>query len=345
MSSPRFIPLPGAGRMTLALLALVPAALAYPWRSARDYWVLGIAVVVVLVLFAGWGGLFFTTILRRRLSLMRGNRSGPSAGPGVTTALLRLGPPLGDSDVLPLPLIASYLARYGIRADSVRITTRDSASDTSRRQTWVGLTISAADNLAALQARSSRIPLEDTAQVAARRLVDHLRETGWEANIVAAEEVPRLLTPNARESWNGVQRGTSDYIAAYQVSVDDGLSDTLDAIGDHAARETFVVLEIAAASGSGGPQSRHTVAVACAFLTQTPPDGASPLAGLTPQRGNQRPALSTLDLLSGRRIGGHTDEPAGLLAQLRWPTPEAGAHRALLYPENSDATVEAPIRA
>ncbi len=69
MSRP--IPWPGSGRITLALLAVVPAVMAYPWRSPRDQWVLGIAVAVVILLFGWWGGLHFTTILRRRLAMMR----------------------------------------------------------------------------------------------------------------------------------------------------------------------------------------------------------------------------------------------------------------------------------
>ncbi len=67
----RTVPWPGSGRLTLALLAVVPAVMAYPWRSPRDQWVLGIAVAVVILLFGWWGGLHFTTILRRRLAMMR----------------------------------------------------------------------------------------------------------------------------------------------------------------------------------------------------------------------------------------------------------------------------------
>jgi type VII secretion protein EccE len=324
VSQLRSIPIPGSGRITLAALVVVPAVLAYPWHSNRDYWLLGIAAVVVIVLFGWWGGLHFTTIVGRRLAMM-GRRGEPvaHAEPDTkTTVLLRVGPPTGDVDVLPLPLISRYLDCYGIRADKIRITSRDNAADASRRETWIGLTVSATDNLTALQARSSRIPLHETAEVAARRLADHLREIGWDVSTVGADDVPRLVTPNVRETWGALQRGESDYVAAYQVNVDEALQQTLEAIRSHPTRETCTALEIA------GDGIRNTVAAACAFLTETPPAGGAPLAGLTPERGNQRPALMALDLLSTQRIDGHTDAPADLLTRLHWPTPAAGAHRA-----------------
>ncbi|OBG62785.1 type VII secretion protein EccE [Mycobacterium sp. E3339] len=313
MSLQRWIPTPGAGRITLALLAVVPAVMAYPWRSPRDYWLLGIAAAAVVVLFGCWRGSYFTTLLRRRVAMMgRGEATAPESAT-ATTALLRVGGPDGPADVLPLPLIARYLDRYGIRADKIRITSRDNASDASRRETWIGLTISATDNLAALRARSARIPLHETAQVAARRLADHLRELGWDVNGVAADDVPRLLTSNPRERWSGVQRGASDYLAAYQIRVDGELAETLEAIRTHPARETCTALEFA------GDGTNITVAAACAFLTDTAPERTAPLPGLTPQHGNHRPALSALDLLSTRRLDGHTAAPAGLLAELDWP--------------------------
>jgi type VII secretion protein EccE len=323
------IPLPGAARITLAALAIVPAALAYPWHTTRDYYLIGIAVVAVVVLFGWWRGLHFTTILGRRLAIMsrRSNQAEEPDAQSVvaasTTALVRIGPSSADGAVLPLELIAGYLDRYGIHADTVRITSRDNASDASRRETWIGITVSAADNLPALQARSSRIPLYETAEVAARRLADHLREIGWEANTVAADDVPRWLTANARESWRAVQRGTSDFVAAYQLSVDENLPATLEAIRSHQARETCTALEIARSG------DQDTVAAACAFLTDAPPEGAPPVAGLIPQRGNQAPALAALDLLATQRLDGHTAAPAGLLASLDWPTPVTGAHRAV----------------
>jgi type VII secretion protein EccE len=319
----RTIPVPGSGRITLALLAVVPAVMAYPWRTPREQWVLGIAVAVVILLFGWWGGLHFTTILRRRLAMMgRSDAELETGSAARTTALLRLGPPASDQEVLPLPLIAGYLNCYGIRADTIRITSRTTATDAC--QTWIALTVSAADNLAALQARSSRIPLRQTTQVAVRRLADHLREIGWEATVVEPDVVPRLLDSAGGESWRAVQAG-SGCLAAYRVSADDALPATLDAIVSQPARETWTALEIAGGSGVS-----HTVAVACALLTDEPPSAATPLAGLTPQRGNQQPALAALDLLSTQRLDGHTSVPDDLLTRLDWPTPPAGAHRAPL---------------
>lgn len=323
MSLQRWMPIPGPGRITLALLAVVPAVMAYPWRSPRDYWLLGIAAAVVIVLFGCWRGLYFTTLVRRRLAMMSRKNSFVPENPSATatTALLRVGA-ADSSDVLPLPLIAGYLDRYGIRADKIRITTRDNASDASRRDTWIGLTISATDNLAALQARSASVPLQETAHVTARRLADHLREIGWETTIVASDDVPRLVSSGTREGWRGVQRGASDYLAAYHINVHEGLQQTLDAIRALPARETCTALEIA------GDPEQITIAAACALQTDAPPETTAPLADLTAQRGNHWPALVALDLLSTQRLDGHTAAPAGLLAGLDWPPVAGGAHRA-----------------
>jgi type VII secretion protein EccE len=309
------------GRITLVVLAVVAAALGYPWQSARERWVLGIAIVVVITLLAWWRGLPVTTILRRRLAIGRPNRGASRAHESATdvrtTALLRVTPPEADPDVLPLPLIASYADRYGLRADAIRITSRDSTADTGERQreTWIGLTLSAADNLAALQARSSQIPLHKTAEVAARRLADHLRESGWTATIVEPDDVPGLYPRSARETWSGIQDGSVDYVAAYQVKGDSALPNTLAAIWSYPVRETWTALEL---SGAGHDQ---TLAVACAFHTDAPPAAGAPLPGLTAQAGNHRPALTALDPLSTQRLDGHAALPeALLLARLRWPS-------------------------
>ncbi|MEQ6323670.1 type VII secretion system ESX-3 subunit EccE3 [Mycobacterium canetti] len=317
---------PGRGRVTLVLLAVVPVALAYPWQSTRDYVLLGVAAAVVIGLFGFWRGLYFTTIARRGLAILRRRRR--IAEPATytrTTVLVWVGPPASDTNVLPLTLIARYLDRYGIRADTIRITSRVTASGDCR--TWVGLTVVANDNLAALQARSARIPLQETAQVAARRLADHLREIGWEAGTAAPDEIPALVAADSRETWRGMRHTDSDYVAAYRVSADDELPDTLPAIRSRPAQETWTALEIAYAAGSS---TRYTVAAACALRTDSRPGGTAPVAGLIPQHGNHVPALTALDPRSTRRLDGHTDAPADLLTRLHWPTPTAGAHRAPL---------------
>ncbi|WP_062538217.1 type VII secretion protein EccE [Mycobacterium celatum] len=316
------------GRISLVLLAVVAAAMAYPWHTPRERWALGIAIAAVLLLLAWWRGMFFTTMLRHRLAMLRRNHMrAPAARPGIdvrTTALLRItNPPEGEPDLLPLPLIARYLDRYGIRADAVRVTSRETEDDNGmpQRDTWIGLTLSAADNLVALQARSSSIPLHKTAAVAVRRLADHLREIGWAAGPVEPDDVPTLFARPARETWRGVKEASGDYVAAYRVNADETLLDTLAVIRSYPARETWTALEIAGAAGD------QTLAVACAFRTNAHPAGGAPISGLTPQSGNHRPALVALDPTSTERLDGHAALPDGLLGQLRWPSTAARQSR------------------
>jgi type VII secretion protein EccE len=305
----------------LVLLAIVAAAVGFPWHSARERWVLGIAIVAVIVLLARWRGLPVTTILRRRLAILRPSRGARRAHEAVTdvrtTSLLRVTPPLGNSDALPLPLIAGYAQRYGLRADAIRITSRDSTSEvgTRERETWIGLTVSAADNLAALQARSPQIPLHETAEVAARRLADHLRESGWTAAVAAPDDVPMPYPRSAREKWAAVELGSTDYIAAHGVKVDTALPNTLAAIWSYPVREVWTALEIAGAADD------QTLAVGCAFRTDARPGASGPLPGLISQAGIQRAALTALDPLSNQRLDGHVALPESLLLErLRWPS-------------------------
>ncbi|KAA8969631.1 type VII secretion protein EccE [Mycobacterium sp.] len=321
MKSPRALSLP-TGRATLVLLAVVPAAMAHPWHSPRERWVLGIAIAAVVVSLARWRGLFATTILRRRIAMVFRNRRGrPAHGSGMdvrTTALLRITPADNQPDLLPLPLIARYLDRYGIHAYALRVTSHDTDS-ASQRQTWIGITLSAVDNLVALRARAPRLPLHETAEVAARRLADHLRETGWTTVLVGPDEVPPLA--QGRESWRGIRAGSDDYWAAYQVGVDAGLPETLSAIEAYPARARWTVLEIA--DDGAGP----TLAVGCAFRTATAATAESaPLAGLSPHSGNHGPALTALHPGSARRLDGHRAFPVDLLARLRWASTARQPH-------------------
>lgn len=308
------IPLPGPARITLVLLALVPAALAYPWPTTRDRWVLGVAVAVAILLLSWWQGLHLTTMVRRRLAMSRSSRgvhTDRRSGSGArATAALRIKSGAAG-DTLPLALIAGYLNRYGLQADAVRITSR------GVDDTWIGLTYSAAPNLAALQARSAAIPLQRTADIAVRRLADHLREIGWDAALVADEDIPSLIDAGARETWRSVIDGSGDHVAAYLVCIDAALADTFGRIRASAAEDAWIALEIA------GAGDQRTIAAACALRTGSAPDGTAPLAGLVPQQGNQRTALLSLHPLSGTRLDGHLAVPADALAGLRWPVASA----------------------
>ncbi|PQM50768.1 type VII secretion protein EccE [Mycolicibacter virginiensis] len=307
------IPRPGPARIALVLLAVVPAVMASPWETTAQRWALAVGIIVTILLLGWWRGLHFTTIARRRLSMLR-SRGGAhtdrrdAAGARATAALRITASAAGNA--VPLSLIASYLNRYGLRADAVRITSRAGAGATD---TWIGVTYAAAPNLAALQARSASIPLQRTVDIAVRRLADHLREIGWDTAIVADDEIPSLIDAGAREAWRSVVDGTGDHVAAYQVGIDAALSDTISRIQAVNANETWTVLEVAEADG------QQTVAAACALRTGSAPDGGAPLAGLLPQQGNHRNALLGLHPLSGVRLDGHTPVSGDELASLRWP--------------------------
>lgn len=297
-------------RLALALLFIVPAALAYPYETVTQRWILGVAVVVVILLFAWWRGDFATTKLARRWSIWRGNHSaaGPAGRDDAATVLLRVDD--SASDELPVGLIAGYTDRYGLRCDKVRITSRDRAGT---RQSWITLTLNAADNLPALQARSARIPLGDTVDVLGRRLADHLRETGWAVTVVAHDDpsVPAPVSAEAKETWRAVT-DDAGFLAAYRIPAA-ALPETLAAVWAHPSEETWTAVEF-------GP---GTVASVCAVRTAERPPAASPIAGLAALGGRQRTVLDALDPRSTRRVGDHQPVDPGLADELRWPTGSA----------------------
>ncbi|MGB8403027.1 MAG: type VII secretion protein EccE, partial [Mycobacterium sp.] len=257
-------------RITLALLFIVPAAMTYPWHSTQHRWVLGVAVAVVLIVFAWWRGQFLTTMIGSRFAMWRRRNVEPAVVPADRVSVAVQVDPTDDAVELPLPTVAGYLDRYGIRCDSVRVVTRAQGQS---RTTWVGLTIDATANLAALQARSSALPLRETAQIVARRLGDQLRESGFRAAVVDQPDAP--LQAGARETWRAIQDGDG-YLTAYGLPTASGLSDGLAA--QPSASEIWTVLEFS--SGT-----RHSVvAAACAVRTETAPAAAT-AAGLVSVRG------------------------------------------------------------
>lgn len=291
-------------RITLALLAIGLAALTYPWQSVIDRWIVGGAVVVVVVAFAWWRGLFLTTMLGRRLAMLRGGKVKPAhRRANRLMVLLQVDDPAGVG--LSLPLVAGYVDRFGVRCAGVRITSRDQIGT---RTTWISMTLDAEDNLAALQARSPELPLYDTAEIVGRRLADHLRETGLEATIVNAAAAP--LPSPGKEKWSGV---TGDFgsVSAYGIRVDDRLGERL-AEASALPTETWVTLEFS------GTAARPSVAAACAVRTADPVTGV-PLDGLVAHRGVQRALLTALAPASAGRMGvTEVPLPEGLLERVSW---------------------------
>lgn len=322
-SQPTTVPRPGTARITLVLLAIVPALMANPWDTAARRWVLGLGLLAAIVLLGWWQGLHLTTIARRRIAL---GRSGVSiTGPRGVYASAALRIAAGSAGAaLPLPLIASYLDRYGLRADSVRITSRLRPADEAAvpTDTWISLTYSAISNLPALQARSTSIPLQQTVDIAARRLADHLREAGWDITVVTADEVPSPIETGGRETWQSVVDGSGRFVTAYRVAVDAALSDTLSRIRSAHAGCTWTALEFAEHDG------QTTVAGVCALATDAAPEGGSPVGGLLREPGNQRRALLALYPLSGSRLDGHVAIPGDALEGLRWPVAAGVAAKA-----------------
>lgn len=283
--------IPGAGRLTVVLLAVVSAVLAYPWRSTNDQWVLGVAGVVALVSLLWWRGRYLTTVVGQRLRVLLRRKTIQAApadlhwagADAVATALVRVD---SRDRELPLGLLSGYLDRFGLRCDSVRVTTRNSQTEVT---TWIGLTFSGARNLNALQARSAQIPLRQTTENAARRLISQLREIGWTATIADPDQVPDLVAEGARERWRSVT-DVRGYLTTYGAKTPEALA----AVSSAGADETWTVVEIAGTS----PLDR--IRAGAAIRTESRP--SAPVPGLIPIPGRQARALAALHPLSGARL-------------------------------------------
>lgn len=291
-------------RITLALLVIIPAAMTYPWHTTPQKWILGVAVAVVLLVFAWWRGLFLTTMVARRVAVWRRNRRGPApaAADQVTVVLAA-----EEFPYHALPLVTAYVDRYGVRCDSVRVTARqlDGA-----HHAWVSVTVAASSNIAALQARSSDLPLADTAEKVARRLADQLREAGIPVTVTDA--APALVASDARETWRAVRDGDG-YLTAYGLPADQRLPACLAALSS--TTELWTVLEFAPGAG---------ISAACAVRAANAPAAAA-VDGLARESGRQGALLAAMAPAStgglGTRPGVLTTE---LLAELKnHPAPAA----------------------
>lgn len=292
-------------RMTLALLLIVPAAMTYPWQSVHHRWLLGVAVAVVLILFARWRGNFVTTLIGRRVAVWRRNHAKPQPA-AVDRVPVVLQVQAGHDDALPVAELAGYLDRYGVRCESVRVISRDEGD---RRDTWVSLIVDAAPNLAALQARSSNLPLAETAEVLGRRVAEFLRERGLTVSVAEAAQAP--LQAGAREGWRAVRDGEGQ-LTGYLLATDALPASLAELRSDS---ELWTVLEF-----SGTP-AHPVLTAACAVRTTERPASAA-VAGLVAAPGLQRPLLAAMNPQSVGRLPG---TPAAVPAGLTWSVGAAEA--------------------
>lgn len=292
-------------RIALASLAIVLAAMAYPWQSSTDWWIFGIAVAVVVVVFAWWRGQFLTHMVARRFAVFRRNHSKPKAqNPNQVTVVVRVEDLAGLG--VPLPLVSGYVERFGVRSEKVRVTTHDRDG---ARATWISLTLDATANLVALQARSPELPLRETAEIAARRIADQLREAGLDAVLVEDADAP--LVGNTREKWRGV-KDEAGFVSVYGIPVDDRLGERLEEVRSEPT-ETWTAVEFS------GSAARPAVAAVCAFRTPEVVRGV-PVSGLTAHRGVQKPLLTALDPKAVGQLGVPVRDVApNRLARIDWP--------------------------
>jgi type VII secretion protein EccE len=238
------------------------------------------------------------------LAVWRRNHSKPRPhASDDVTVVLRVEDPTEVG--LSLPLVAGYVERFGVRCEKVRVTNRD---DKGARTTWISMTLGAIDNMAALRARSAELPLFETAEIVGRRLADHLRETGLSAVIV--DDAPPPLECAGRERWRGVH-GDDGVLSAYAIGIDEGLAERLAAVWSQPT-ETWTALEF------GGTSVHPTVSALCAVRTAQAVRG-TPVAGLVPQPGVQRPLLAALAPASTERLDIPVSAlPPGLLEPAGW---------------------------
>lgn len=305
---------PGSCRIATAAIAFVATVMTYPWHLDVERWVFAIVAALLVFLFGQWRGLYLTTILRRRLRLLlRGGAKGgmhqavdQSGGDVLATMTLQI---IGGRGYLPLDLIAGYLDRFGIRVQAVRVTSCDVAAG---RSTWIGLTMSAAANLLALQARSSNVPLLGVAEATLRRLADELREEGWTLTTSEAD-APKMLGSEVKEHWRAVADGRRGFVAAYGIS-ESHLAETLDELWTGRFGDTCTAVEI----------TKTGVSAMCAIRTETMPAAVPPRVGLYSQRGVQREVLARLDPASTKSLG-VKEFPMECLEAIRWPASGTGS--------------------
>ena len=260
-------------RLTLALLFVIPAAMAYPWQSTADRWLLGVAVAALIILFAWWRGLFS----RRSRSPARAAGPQPQAEarpgrPTYTTVLLRVEHPREPESAAGAGRRLPGSLRHPLRQGA-----RHEPGYGGTRTTWIGLTLGAADNLAALQGAVAANPVAGHRRLSPGGWRTISARSGWSVTIVDTAGLCHT-DPQAKETWRGVPDGPG-YLAAYRIAVDDQLTEPSLRCWVTARQEIWTRWN------SPATATDPDVAAACAFRTASGRARRARWPGLTPERG------------------------------------------------------------
>ena len=371
--------------MLVSLLLLGWAALLPPGRQPQ-WWHYAIGVALILAFLGSWHGQHVSTALRRRTPMSfynrrqrtrrtqpgRSRRDAPSADAQTPPAVRRsqaleaqvvihlrphphaLTTPGDTVDQLPWEFVTSWLNRYGVRADSLTITSltrtpppsglrSDSAAlltgrATQHRDTWLTYTLRAVNNVGALTARQTTMgspaagdhldddgppPRAALADTVARRLVAELRERGWIATLIdETDPLPQFVPAAAavrQETWTGTEH-TDGFRAIY--AVEPGrLVDVLEGLPSLATKATWVTVTVRAQG-----RQAATLDASVGTLTSAKP-ARNPLPGLDGFHGLHRKVAQALSVAGLDRDDFDLPTTAvawDSLTQLRWPTSATG---------------------
>lgn len=350
------------GGLTVALL--LGWATLVPTGSRWHWWQPVLGVLIAVLVLGSWHGLLLTTTASRWVPMSlrnrqgraggrrrapaggRGKRSGtavpgqqstPVTATGAVTVTLRVRPrphPVATADAaggqLPWRQLLGWLERYGVRADSMTVTSvattpapsalrqAQARLVTDQWENWITFVFSTVSNLEALKARASDIG--ELAGVTTRRMVGELRERGWVVSVVNdSAAFPRFVDPAARvrrECWTGTEYADG-FRAVYAVEPT-ALSSIVAALPGLSTKCVWTSVTVRSVG-----RQRPTVEAFVATLTPARPDRI-PLEGLTGFDGLHRVRAEAVSIAGAGVALARAELDAVDVQALRWPLTGAG---------------------
>lgn len=346
----------------LAMTLMFGWALLHPVQYRPQWWHGLIAAFVIAAFLGSWHGQHWSTSVRRWVPLAHRNRrirSGHAKLPpteplpqdisrddasaidsmqATVTVHLRpqphaLNTPPHVDDQLPWDQIGRWFDRYGIRTESIVVTSvtrtpprsalrqafehRLSGSTPQHRDTWVSFVVRAEANLEEIIARG--VDVATLADSTARRLVAELREQGWLATVVAdPANLPSFITRAAqvrKELWTSIQC-SDGYRAVYAVAPE-ALKSVLTDVSTLSTGQTWVSVAMR-------PQGQQAVEMRAlvATVTYNRPDRV-PLPGLIGFHGMHRQRADQV-AVTGSLPASAALLDLGVVASIPWQTAATG---------------------